>query len=177
MSHLKFWILPFSSNFCPLKSGLSGNTVWQQVSDFKKIAKIDHLWAFIMNFWPLKMYTLLASLAMLNATFSVIFKHRSLSLFYLFMHWCYFRDFPAILNMKRMLISQTGRPVSYFLSNDKNRFVLVIRVSNYRRERGIQWLWNSLNKSMIWNGSWHSAIEETMFPNYVYSKWGVSNNS
>ena len=31
MSHLNFWILAFSTNFCPIKSDLSGNTVWPQV--------------------------------------------------------------------------------------------------------------------------------------------------
>ena len=42
---------------------------------FKKFAKIGHFLAFSMNFCLLKMQTQLASLAMLNATFSVIFKH------------------------------------------------------------------------------------------------------
>ena len=30
MSHLNFWILAFSTNFCPIKTDLSGNTVWPQ---------------------------------------------------------------------------------------------------------------------------------------------------
>ena len=30
------------NNFCPIKSDLSGNTVWQQASSFQKIAKIDY---------------------------------------------------------------------------------------------------------------------------------------
>ena len=40
MSHLKFWILAFSSNFCPFKTDLSGNTVWPQTSGFQKLAKL-----------------------------------------------------------------------------------------------------------------------------------------
>ena len=32
MSHLKFRILAFSTNFCPIKTDLSGNTVWPQAS-------------------------------------------------------------------------------------------------------------------------------------------------
>ena len=35
MSHLNFWILAFSTNFWPIKSDLSGNTVWPQASVFK----------------------------------------------------------------------------------------------------------------------------------------------
>ena len=46
MSHLKFWILAFSSNFCPIKTDMSGNTVWPQASDFQTLAKMDHFWNF-----------------------------------------------------------------------------------------------------------------------------------
>ena len=46
MSHLNFWILAFSTNFCPIKTDLSGNTVWPQASDFQKLAKMDHFWHF-----------------------------------------------------------------------------------------------------------------------------------
>ena len=35
MSH--FSILAFSNNFCPIKSDLSGNTIWPQASDFLTI--------------------------------------------------------------------------------------------------------------------------------------------
>ena len=42
MSHLNFLILAFSANFCPLKTDLSGNTVWPQASGFQKHAKMDH---------------------------------------------------------------------------------------------------------------------------------------
>ena len=34
---------------------LSGNTLWPQASSFQKITKIDYFWAFLLNFWPLKM--------------------------------------------------------------------------------------------------------------------------
>ena len=44
MSHLNFLILVFSTNFCPIKTDLSGNTIWPQASDFQKLAKIDHFW-------------------------------------------------------------------------------------------------------------------------------------
>ena len=33
-------ILAFSTNFCPIKTDLSGNTVWPQASDFQKLAKL-----------------------------------------------------------------------------------------------------------------------------------------
>ena len=46
MSHLNVWILAFSTNFCPIKADLSGNTVWPQALRFQKLAKIDHFWHF-----------------------------------------------------------------------------------------------------------------------------------
>ena len=46
MSHLNCSTLEFSTNFCPIKINLSGNTVWQQVSGFQKLVKIDHFWLF-----------------------------------------------------------------------------------------------------------------------------------
>ena len=46
MSNLNSLILAFSTNFCPIKSDLSGNTVWPQASDFQKLAKMDHFWHF-----------------------------------------------------------------------------------------------------------------------------------
>ena len=46
MSHLNFWILAFSTNFCPIKNDLSGNTVWPQALGFQKVAKMDHFWHF-----------------------------------------------------------------------------------------------------------------------------------
>ena len=42
MSHLNFWILAFSTNFCPITTDLPGNTVWPQASYFQKLAKMDH---------------------------------------------------------------------------------------------------------------------------------------
>ena len=53
MSHFKFWILAFSTNFCPTKSDLSGNTVWQQTSGFQTLAKLTIFGIF--NFWTFKM--------------------------------------------------------------------------------------------------------------------------
>ena len=50
-----FGILAFSTNFCPIKIDLSGNTVWPQASGFQKLAKIDHFLAFLINFCPLKL--------------------------------------------------------------------------------------------------------------------------
>ena len=55
MSHLNFSILAFSINFWPIKSDLSGNTVWQQNSCYEKFAKIDYFWHILMNFCPLNM--------------------------------------------------------------------------------------------------------------------------
>ena len=43
---LIFGILAFSTNFCPIKTDLSGNTVRPQASDFQKLAKMDHFWPF-----------------------------------------------------------------------------------------------------------------------------------
>ena len=68
MYHLKFFsILAFSTNFCPIKIDLSGNTVWLQVSAFQKLAKIDYFWHFYWTFVHSK-------------SFSVIFKHCDLRL-------------------------------------------------------------------------------------------------
>ena len=47
MSHLNFSILAFSINFCPIKSGLSGNTVWMVASVSQKLVKLDHF----CHFW------------------------------------------------------------------------------------------------------------------------------
>ena len=41
-SKCRIWILAFSTNFCPIKTDLSGNTVWQQALGFQKLAKMDH---------------------------------------------------------------------------------------------------------------------------------------
>ena len=46
MSHLNFLILAILANFCPIKSDLSGNTVWPQASDFQKLPKMDNYWHF-----------------------------------------------------------------------------------------------------------------------------------
>ena len=42
MSHLNFWILAFSTNFCPIITDLSGNTVWPQALSFQKLTKLNH---------------------------------------------------------------------------------------------------------------------------------------
>ena len=49
MSHLNFGILALSINFCPIKTDLSGNTVWPQASGF-----LDHFLAFLIKFCPNK---------------------------------------------------------------------------------------------------------------------------
>ena len=41
MSHLNFLILSFSTNFCPIKSDLAGNTVCPQALGFQKLAKFN----------------------------------------------------------------------------------------------------------------------------------------
>ena len=46
MSQFNFWILAFSTNFCPIKTDLSGNTVWPQASGFQKLAKMANFWHF-----------------------------------------------------------------------------------------------------------------------------------
>ena len=50
MSQLNVSIKAFSTNFCLIKSYLSGNTVWLQASDFQKIAKMDHFEHFLLTF-------------------------------------------------------------------------------------------------------------------------------
>ena len=40
MFHLNFSILEFSINFGPIRTDLSGNTVWPQASGFQKLAKL-----------------------------------------------------------------------------------------------------------------------------------------
>ena len=49
-SKCRIWILAFSTNFCPIKTDLSGNTVWPQASGFQKLAKMDHFWHFKLTF-------------------------------------------------------------------------------------------------------------------------------
>ena len=39
-AHLNFLVLAFSTNFCPTKTDLSGNTVWPQATGFQKLAKL-----------------------------------------------------------------------------------------------------------------------------------------
>ena len=41
-----FLILAFFTNVCPIKTDLSGNTVWPQASVFQKLAEMDHFWHF-----------------------------------------------------------------------------------------------------------------------------------
>ena len=50
ISHLNFSILAFSTNFCPVKIDLSGNTVWPQASGFQKLAKMDNFLSFVARF-------------------------------------------------------------------------------------------------------------------------------
>ena len=48
-SKCRIWIFEFwafSTNFCPIKSHLSGNTVWPQASIFQKLAKMHRFWHF-----------------------------------------------------------------------------------------------------------------------------------
>ena len=45
-SKCRIWILAVSTNFCPIKTDLSGNPVWTQASGFQKLAKMDDFWHF-----------------------------------------------------------------------------------------------------------------------------------
>ena len=49
-SKCRIRILAFSTNFCPIKTDLSGNTVWPQASGFQKLAKMDHFGHFLLTF-------------------------------------------------------------------------------------------------------------------------------
>ena len=42
----EFFNFGISTNFWPIKTDLSGNTVWPQASGFQKLAKMDHFWHF-----------------------------------------------------------------------------------------------------------------------------------
>ena len=53
MSQFYFSILAFSTKFLPIKTDMSGNSVWPQVLGFPKFAKLDHFWYVLMNFCPL----------------------------------------------------------------------------------------------------------------------------
>ena len=53
-SKCRIWILAFSTNFCPIKDDLSGNTVWPQASVFLKTRQNGPFSAFLINFCPLK---------------------------------------------------------------------------------------------------------------------------
>ena len=63
--------MAFSTNFCPIKNDLSGNTVWLQISVFQKLAKLTTQNVNVARFahnveWDF---------------FCVIFKHRGLQSF------------------------------------------------------------------------------------------------
>ena len=71
-SKCRIWylsILPFSTNFCPIKSYLSGNTFWPQVSIFPNFFGIFNR---LLSTQNVNMYS---SPAMLNETFFMTFKH------------------------------------------------------------------------------------------------------
>ena len=61
-------------NFCPIKIDLFGNTVWPQATGFQKLSKMETILGILNQL--LFPHNVNASLAMLNETFSVIFKHR-----------------------------------------------------------------------------------------------------
>ena len=76
MLHLNVWTLAFSTNFCPIKTDLSGNTVWQQASPFQKLAKMDNFCHFYLTFVHSKCKrSSLRSQCWMKL--SVIFKHRA----------------------------------------------------------------------------------------------------
>ena len=69
ISHLNFWILVFSINFCVIKTDFSGNTA----SSFQKFANIDHghvEWDFFFDF-----QTLWCGLIWLRGWSQVIYRH------------------------------------------------------------------------------------------------------
>ena len=47
-------ILAFSTNFCSIKSDLSGSAVWPQASAFEKLAKLT-IFGIFLDFGALKM--------------------------------------------------------------------------------------------------------------------------
>ena len=52
-SKCRMWVfgnLAFSTNFFPIKTNMSGNTVCPQASGFQKLAKMDHFWYFRLTF-------------------------------------------------------------------------------------------------------------------------------
>ena len=71
MSHFWFFNFGIFHQFCPIK-GTCLVTLFDRKLWFSKTRQNVPFLAFLINFCPLKCWT---SLAMLNATFSVIFKH------------------------------------------------------------------------------------------------------
>ena len=69
MSQLNLWILAFSTNFCPIKTDLSGNTVWPQASCFQKLAKMNNFWPFKLTFVHSKRNRSSLRSQLLNETF------------------------------------------------------------------------------------------------------------
>ena len=45
-NYSKFFSFGISTTFCPIKTDLSGNTIWPQASGFQKLAKMDNFWHF-----------------------------------------------------------------------------------------------------------------------------------
>ena len=41
--------MAFSTNFCPIKTDLSGNTVWPQASGFQKLVKMDNFFGILIH--------------------------------------------------------------------------------------------------------------------------------
>ena len=78
MSHFDFDILAFSNYLCPIRIHRLVTLFNCKLQEFKHSPKWT-ISAFLINFCPLKMKTLLASLATLNKIFSVIFKLSDIS--------------------------------------------------------------------------------------------------
>ena len=73
----EFWILAFSTNFGPIKTDLSGNTVWPQAADFQKLAKMDNFCHFWLTYVHSKRKRSLLRSQCWMRPFPVIFKHHA----------------------------------------------------------------------------------------------------
>ena len=91
--NVAFLILTFSTDFCPIKTDLPGNTVWPQSSGFQKLTKIDHFQHFWLTYVHSKCKHSSLRLQCWMRLFSVIFKHC--------VKWDFFQsDFQRLCDMR-----------------------------------------------------------------------------
>ena len=96
---ISIWIC-FFTNFCPIKTDLSGSTVWMQASGFQKLAKMNHFWLTFVHS-KCKRSSLRSQCWM--RLYSAIFKHCVLD------HFFQLASNPCLTEMR--ILSQNGKIV------------------------------------------------------------------